>query len=79
MDLQYIKLRVKKMKLFKELYGAGILFFYYFKYPIIIGWPLLKFGLNYQDNIILDILWVYCIVLMIKDLIQLYHIFSKKP
>jgi len=57
------------MKLFRELYGAGILFFYYFKYPIIIGWPLLKFGLDYSDNIILDVLWVYCIVLMIKDLV----------
>ena len=57
------------MKLFKEFYGAGILFFYYFKYPIIIGWPLLRFGLDYKDNIILDILWIYCIILMIKDLV----------
>ena len=53
----------------KELYGAGILFFYYMKYPILIGWPLLRFGLDYPDNIYIDILWLYCFALMIKDII----------
>jgi len=64
------------MSIFRELYGAGILFFYYFKYPIIIGWPLLRFELEYKDNIILDILWVYCIILMIKDFV--YRFILKK-
>jgi hypothetical protein len=53
----------------KELYGAGILFFYYMKYIILFGWPLLRFGLGYKDNIIIDILWVYCLLLMTKDII----------
>jgi hypothetical protein len=53
----------------KELYGTGILFFYYMKYIILFGWPLLRFGLDYKDNIIIDILWVYCLLLMIKDII----------
>jgi len=53
----------------KELYGTGILFFYYMKYIILIGWPLLRFGLEYKDNIIIDILWLYCLALMVKDII----------
>jgi hypothetical protein len=53
----------------KELYGTGILFFYYMKYPILIGWPLLRFGLDYADNIYIDILWLYCLALMIKDIV----------
>jgi hypothetical protein len=53
----------------KEIYGVGILFFYYMKYLILFGWPLLRFGLDYRDNIIIDILWVYCLILFIKDLI----------
>jgi hypothetical protein len=53
----------------KEIYGTGILFFYYMKYLILFGWPLLRFGLDYKDNIIIDILWVYCLILMIKDII----------
>jgi len=56
-------------QILKELYGTGILFFYYMKYIILIGWPLLRFGLEYKDNIIIDILWVYCLILMIKDII----------
>ena len=57
------------MKIFKEIYGVGILFFYYMKYIILIGWPLLLYGLEYKPNIIMDILWVFCLALMTKDLI----------
>lgn len=60
----------------KEIYGAGILFFYYMKYIILFGWPLLRFGLAYQDNIIMDILWVFCAILFLKDL--LYKFAFKK-
>ncbi len=56
----------------KELYGTGILFFYYMKYIILIGWPLLRFGLDYKDNLIIDILWVYCLLLMIKDIVSIF-------
>ncbi len=53
----------------KEIYGVGILFFYYVKYIILIGWPVLLYGLDYKPNIIMDILWVYCLALMSKDII----------
>ena len=58
------------MKIFKEIYGVGILFFYYMKYIILIGWPILLFGLDYKPNIIMDLLWVFCLALMTKDLIH---------
>ena len=57
------------MKILKEIYGVGILFFYYMKYIILIGWPLLLYGLEYKPNIIMDLLWVYSLALMTKDLI----------
>ncbi|RRS30598.1 MAG: hypothetical protein P794_06540 [Epsilonproteobacteria bacterium (ex Lamellibrachia satsuma)] len=57
------------MQILKEIYGVGILFFYYMKYIIIIGWPLLLYGLDYKPNIIMDLLWVYCLALMTKDII----------
>jgi len=57
------------MQALKEIYGVGILFFYYMKYIIIIGWPLLLYGLDYKPNIIMDLLWVYCLALMTKDII----------
>ena len=63
-------------KVLKDLYGAGILFFYYTKWFIAIGWPLLRFGLEYKDNIFMDILWLWCIILIIKDFI--YRFILKK-
>ena len=53
----------------KEMYGVGILFFYYMKYIILFGWPALRYGLDYKPNIFIDILWVYCLALMIKDIV----------
>jgi len=56
-------------KFFKELYGAGIIFFYYVKWLIFIGLPILYYGLDYKQNIIMDVLWVYCFALITKDFI----------
>jgi len=53
----------------KEIYGVGILFFYYMKYIIILGWPLLRYGLDYKPNVIMDVLWLFCLLLIIKDLV----------
>ena len=53
----------------KDLYGAGILFFYYVKWFIAIGVPILYFSLDYKRNYIMDILWIWCIILIIKDFI----------
>jgi len=56
-------------QLFKELYGTGIIFFYYVKWLIFIGLPILYYGLDYKQNIIMDVLWVYCFALITKDFI----------
>jgi len=56
-------------KIAKEIYGVGILFFYYMKYIILIGWPILLYGLEYRPNIIMDMLWLFCLLLMIKDIV----------
>jgi len=57
------------MKALREIYGAGILFFYYMKYIILLGYPILIYGLDYTPSLIFDILWVYCLALMTKDII----------
>jgi len=57
------------LKALKEIYGVGILFFYYMKYIILIGWPVLLYGMEYKPNIVMDILWVYCLALMTKDIV----------
>ena len=51
----------------KELYGVGILFFYFFKWPYFLGFPYLYInGLN--NNFILDGLWFFAIFLILKDI-----------
>jgi len=55
---------------FKELYGAGIIFFYYIKWLIFIGLPILYYGLDYKQNTIMDVLWVYSFALITKDFIM---------
>jgi len=55
----------------KDLYGSGILFFYFLKWPIIIGTPLLYWqGLN--NNWILNVVWLFSLLLIIKDMIALF-------
>jgi hypothetical protein len=57
------------LSVLKDLYGAAILFFYYVKWFIAIGVPVLYLQLDYKRNIIMDILWVWCIILIIKDFV----------
>jgi len=57
-------------RLLKKLYGAGIIFFYYFKYPIVIGLPILYYGLDYKQNKIMDVLWLYSLFLIVKDTVD---------
>ncbi len=64
------------MKAIKEIYGVGILFFYYLKFPLVFGWPILYFGLEYADNIIMHLLWLYCFLLILKDI--MYKFILKK-
>jgi len=56
-------------KFFKELYGTGIIFFYYIKWLIFIGLPILYYGLDYKHNTMMDILWLYSAALILKDFI----------
>ncbi len=55
----------------RHLYGAGILFFYYAKWPMVLGLPFLYYYLDYPQNIFLDILWVISLLLIIKDFVVL--------
>ena len=56
-------------KLWREVYGAGILFFYYFKWIMILGYPALVYGLDYPRWWVMDALWLYCVALAVKDFI----------
>jgi len=56
---------------FKEIYGVGIIFFYYMKWLILIGLPILYFGLEYDTNITMNILWWYSLALVVKDFVYL--------
>ena len=58
-------------KFFKDIYGVGILFFYYMKWLIVIGLPILYFGLDYSYNTIMNILWFFSFGLIVKDFIYL--------
>jgi hypothetical protein len=52
----------------RHLYGVAILLFYYIKIPVLIGVPILYFYLNYKRSLFLDILWLWCAFLIIKDI-----------
>jgi len=58
----------------KDLYGSAILFFYFLKWPILIGLPLL-YAQGLQNNIILNIIWLFSLFLALKDF---YHLFKKR-
>ncbi len=60
-----------------DLYGAWILFFHYAKWPIVIGLPILYFQMDYQRNIVMDIIWVYCLYLVLEGLYRRYILKQK--
>ena len=51
----------------RELYGVGILFFYFFKWPYFLGFPYLYIN-GLDNNFILDGLWFLTIFLILKDI-----------
>ncbi|MEN4052407.1 MULTISPECIES: hypothetical protein [Sulfurimonas] len=55
----------------KELYGVGILFFYFLKWPIFLGYIYLRLN-GYKENYILDVLWLYSLFLILKDFYTFY-------
>jgi hypothetical protein len=58
-------------KFLKDMYGVGIIFFYYMKWLIVIGLPILYFGLDYKSNMVMNIFWWYSFGLIVKDFIYL--------
>ena len=59
-------------KTLKDLYGSWILFFHYLKWPIVLGLPILYLELDYKQNIIMNVLWVYCLYLVAVSLKDMY-------
>ena len=60
----------------KEIYGVGIIFFYYIKWLIVIGLPILYFELDYSSNMVMNVLWFYSFGLIVKDFV--YMVILKK-
>jgi len=56
----------------KDLYGSGILFFYFLKWPYVLGFAYLYMYKGLTHNYILNILWFYCLALIIKDFVVMY-------
>ena len=54
-----------------KLYGSLIMFFFFFKYPIII-YILICFYLEIDTGYILNTLGLICTLLVIKDLVYFY-------
>lgn len=54
----------------KELYGVGILIAYFIKWPIFLGLPILMYR-GLEVNIVLGLIWLVCLGLVIKDLVQM--------
>ena len=59
-------------RVINDFKGSWILFFHYMKWPIFLGLPILYFYLDYNSNIIMEIVWVYCAYLVGESLINLY-------
>jgi len=55
----------------RQIYGAGIVFFYYLKWPFVLGYPALLYGADYPRHWSMDLIWVYCVALILKDLIYI--------
>lgn len=50
-----------------KLYGSLIFFFYFVKYPLVLGLPVLYFYLGVPNNWILNLLAFISSLLIIKD------------
>jgi len=55
----------------RQIYGAGIVFFYYLKWPFVLGYPALLYGADYPRHWSMDLIWVYCAGLILKDLVNI--------
>lgn len=55
--------------MFNKLYGTLIFFFYFIKYPVAIFLPIAYLAWEYPNNTIMNILWIICVLLILKDFI----------
>jgi hypothetical protein len=51
----------------KIIYGTLIFFFYFIKYPLVIFLPIMYFYLDFDNNLVLNILTFISVCLIIKD------------
>ena len=58
-------------KILRETYGVWILIFYFLKWPYALGFPYLYFEKGLQNNWFLNLLWVVCVMLIVKDFVYL--------
>ncbi|MBW6488737.1 hypothetical protein [Sulfurimonas sp.] len=58
-------------KILRELYGSGILFFYFFKWPYFLIFPYL-YNNGLDNNYLLNILWFFTAGLIFKDFYHMY-------
>jgi hypothetical protein len=58
-------------KILRELYGSGILFFYFFKWPYFLVFPYL-YNNSLDNNYMLNILWFFTAGLIFKDFYYMY-------
>jgi hypothetical protein len=58
-------------KTLRQIYGAGVVFFYYLKWPFVLGYPALLYGADYPRHWSMDAIWLYCVALIAKDLVYL--------
>ncbi len=58
-------------KILKETYGVGVLIFYFLKWPYALGFPYLYLEKGLTQNWFLNLLWIYCVGLIVKDFVFL--------
>ena len=56
-------------KIARESYGVGILIFYFLKWPFLFGFAYIYLEKGVQENWFLNTLWLYCLFLVLKDLL----------
>ncbi|MEN8147735.1 MAG: hypothetical protein ABFR02_08975 [Campylobacterota bacterium] len=62
----------------KEIYGSAIMFFYFLKWPIFLGLPILHFAYGLNANYFLIAFWFLCLGLIIKDFWTMFRNKSAK-
>jgi len=57
----------------KEIYGSLIMFFYFLKWPVFLGLPILHFAYGLHATYFLIAFWALCLGLIIKDFWMMFR------